>query len=171
MCDSDKSHVEAWKSMIDYQKTIISLSSAILAAVVGFYLTGNNVQLWPNMLAPVLILIASIIAACYGFGRSIKSVKTGNSETMAAHLSNLATGLLVVGILSAFLISPTDPQSVDYIVNKIEKETRNLNPVLETKQIESITFSSDIYTITYKTKSRTKSVRYSVKKKIILEIK
>jgi hypothetical protein len=171
MCANNKSHVEAWKSLIDYQKTIISLSSAVLAAIVGFYLTGKYTEVWPTIILPVLLLIVSIITACYGFGRAIKSVKTGESEPAAVSLSNWATGLLIAGILSAFSIDPKMSAGLDQIVSNIGKETSQLSDKLEPDKIESITYANKIYTLHYKTQSGTKMVTYTTEENKILEIK
>jgi hypothetical protein len=163
MCaNSDKNHVEAWKSVIDFCKTAISVSSAILTAILGYYIVSQTElsDSWVNFVPPTLLVIA-IALAIWGFGRSIKSVSSGTSQPCGILLANLSIFALLAGILSISLVEIEKDLSLDVVISNIEKESQNTNKQLVPLRVRTVSVSGSIYTITYDTDKGPVKVSYS----------
>ncbi|SDI00978.1 hypothetical protein [Nitrosomonas sp. Nm132] len=172
MCQSgDKSHVEAWKSLIELSKTTISIASAILTALIGFYVLNqesiNATKL--NYLAP-LLLIFSMVAAMYGFGRAIRAIKTGNSETSGVVLINVSVLLLAAGVLSISLIDYDKSGSLDRVLSDIERETKTLKIKLTASNIKKVDVVNSDYLISYESAGKITIVTYSGKENRIIKL-
>jgi hypothetical protein len=167
----DKSHVEAWKSVIDFAKTIISIASAILTAFIGYYalnqipLTGS----WLNFVSPVLLLV-SIITALYGFGRSIKAVSSGVSQKDGVLLSNLSVGFLLLGILAVALVNTGGNKSLDKVLADIDKMPPVSGFELKQDAIQKIVMEDQNYVITYARDAVSVTVTYSEKEGRIIKL-
>jgi len=173
MCvPSEKNHVEAWKSVIDFCRTSISLSSAILTALVGYYIVSQP-ELSSSILnfAPPALLIISILLAIWGFGKSIKSLSSGKSERIGILLSNLSIFVLLAGIISISLINIEKDSSLDVVVTSIEKESHNINEQLVSQRVRTVRVSGSIYTITYGTDEGLVTVNYSTNEQRVTEIR
>lgn len=167
----DKSHVEAWKSLIELSKTTISIASAILTALIGFFVLNqtsiSTTKL--NYIAPALLTM-SILAAIYGFGRAIRAIKSGNSETNGIALTNISIFLMAVGILSISLISFDKKATLDNILSNIERETKSLKTKLTPNGVIRVEVVDSNYLVTYVTGNKTTKVTYSVSEKRIIEL-
>lgn len=172
MCNNpDKSHVEAWKSVIDFCKTVISVSSAILTALLGYYIVSQTElsDSWGNFLPPAF-LVLTIALAIWGFGRSIKSVSSGTSQRGGILLANLSIIVLIIGILSISLVEIEKDLSLDGVISNIEKESQNINKQLVPQRVRTVRVSGSIYTITYDTDKGPVRVCYSTSEQRITGI-
>ena len=118
-------HVEAWKGVIDFGKTVISISSAVLTAFLGYYAL-NQISMWGsylNFVSPVLLLL-SIVMALFGFGRSIKAISSGSSQKSGIGLTNWSVVFLVGGILAVALINIGSNKSLEKILAEIDRMPR-----------------------------------------------
>jgi len=170
--NSDKSHIEAWKSLIDFCKTVISVSSAILTTLIGYYIVSQpELSDSPfNYAAPFLFALA-ILFAIFGFGRAIKSVSSGKSQRGGIFLANLSVFALLAGILSIALINIEKDSSVDAVISKIEKESRSTNKQLLPHRVRSVSVNGGIYIVTYDTDKGTVIVTYSTSEHKVIGIK
>lgn len=172
MCPpADKSHVEAWKSLIDLSKTIISIASTVLTALIGFYVLNQSKfdVSYINYVAPIL-LVLSILSAIYGFGKAIRVVKTGVSETLGIIFINISVGLLVAGILFISLIKFNKNESLDVVLTNITKETRTFESALNPKHIKKLELIDSNYLITYDTDGKIINITYSLNEDKIVKV-
>lgn len=173
MCaNPEKSHVEAWKSVIDFCKTAISVSSAILTALIGYYIVSQP-ELSDSLVnfAPPALLVIAISLAIWGFGKSIKSVSTGTSQRGGILLANLSIFALLAGILSISLVEIEKDSSLDVVISNIEKESQNTNKQLIPQRVRTVSVNGSIYTITYDTDKGLVSVSYSTNEHRVTGIK
>lgn len=166
---SDKSHVEAWKGVIDFTKVIISLAMSILTIIVG-YLTLHAIDLSLSTFFPLFFLISAIIFSILGFGRAIPAVKTGEQKKTAIFFSNTASILLTLGIITILFIPVTGKQSIDEVLKKVEQTTKSMNYKLSPEACRKIDFTNEEYTLKYSIKGKTVKVMYSTKSQNIVQI-
>lgn len=164
-------HLEAWKAVIDFVKTIISISAAILTAFVGYYAL-NQLSLGAslfNFISP-LLLLASIVAALFGFGRSIKAISSGATQVAGVLLSNVSAILLLGGILAVSLINTGGNKTLDKILDEID----HLPPVagfeLKPDAVQTIVMDDQNYVITYDRFGACVTVTYSKKEGRIIKV-
>ncbi|GLQ51294.1 hypothetical protein ACFFJT_08830 [Dyella flava] len=146
----DKSHVEAWKAVIDFVKTIISISSAILTAFVGYYAL-NQIPIGEsclNFVSP-FFLLASIVVALFGFGRSIKAISSGISQEGGVLFTNISAYCLLVGILAVPLISTGSNKSLDKVLADIDRMPPVSGIELKQDAVQKIVVDGQNYIITY----------------------
>jgi len=170
MCAAnDKSHVEAWKSLIELIKTVVSINSALLAAMAGYYVLSDNPiePTWLNGLSPGLLLLSSL-AASFGFGRSIRAIKSGTSEPWGVVLTNASIFLLVAGIVCIVLIDPERPDTLATALAQTEKEARGLN--LSPLALQSVTVVNSQYVIRYQDAAGTTTVTYSPQERKLVKL-
>lgn len=173
MCENpNKSHVEAWKSVIEFCKTIISISSAILTALIGYYIVSQP-ELSSSHLnkAPPALLVLAMLFAMFGFGRSIKSISQGTSVTSGIALANLSVFFLTIGILSIALIKVDKGSSLDAVISQIQQNSKKINKQLTQKQMKTLSVTGDKYIITYETDKGDVMVTYSTTENRIIDIK
>lgn len=173
MCtNNNQSHLEAWKSVIDFCKTSISISSAVLTVLVGYYIA-NQPELGNSLFnfAPPALLVFAILLAIWGFGKSIKAVSTGTSQKIGILQANLSIFALLAGILSMSLIKVEKDSSLDVVISNIGKELQNTNKQIVPQRVSAVSVSGDMYKITYDTDKGPVSVSYSVNEHRVVEIK
>src|ERR1700690_1078176 len=108
----DPNHLEAWKGLIDFAKTVLSLSTAVLAAYVSYVVVnGESLHGW-DFISPGL-LVASIILSLFGFGRALPALKSGTSSVPGIFMTNASVGALVLAICLIPFTQPMHPSSID----------------------------------------------------------
>lgn len=161
--------VEAYKSVIDFNKTIISMSSAVLAALIA-YLIYQNVEFRLFNYVSVALLVISILLSIFGFGQAIRTVKDGVSRTGTIALTNFGAIFLMAGILANLFIKD-DIKTIDEILKSVEKSTITLDKKLLPQNCKSIELKDDDYILQYKGDTTNSVVTYSIKKQTIVSIK
>lgn len=170
MCnESSNGTVEAYKSIIDFNKTIISISSTILAALIA-YLIYQKIEFRLINYVSLSMMIISITLSIWGFGQAIKTVKDSNSRPGTIALTNLGAFFLLAGILANLLIKD-DVKTIDEILKIVEKSTTTLNKKLSAQNCNSIEIDNEAYILQYKTDSIVSVVTYSLKSQSIVSIK
>lgn len=166
----ENNHVEAWKSVIEFTKVIVSLSTSILTILIG-YITLSSIDFitFPNFIPPAFLVLA-IAFSLYGFGRAIPAIRSGNQKTESIFFSNLAALSLTIGILTIPVISVNTKQTIDDVLNNVQKETQSLNYLLLAGACDQVNLQGDIYTLRYPLKEKTVMVRYSTKSREIIFI-
>lgn len=174
MCPSgDRSHVEAWKALFDFTKTLVSLSAAILTALIGYYVVEKPAvtQSAVRYVPPVLIVV-SIVFAIYGIGRAIRAIKSGKSESYGVLLINISVWLLILGILTLPFAGADEQPTLDCILLAIQSKTTTkpglflYNPT----NVVNVKVRGTNYIVRYKYGDATKTVTYSTKVSRILAI-
>src|ERR1700688_1791647 len=85
---------EAWKGVIDFAKTVLSIGAALLAAVASLLLVGKY-KLEGLGWVPPALLIMSIMLSLYGFGLSIHALRSGLPRGNALLFCNLSVFALI----------------------------------------------------------------------------
>lgn len=162
--------VEEWKSVIDFTKTVLSISTGLLAAIASLLLIGSY-KLQGYGWVPPALLIISILLSLYGFGRAIQALRTGTSKAAALLLSNISVGFLIVAIGSAPFAIQTEASSIDQALSSIEAATKKWPVDLSARNCSQISRTGEELTLTYEANGHTAQVLYSTATKTILEIK
>jgi hypothetical protein len=160
--------VEAYKSIIDFNKTVISISSSILAGVIAFIVYQDIDFVIRNYIG-ILFLIISILLSVRSFGLAIKTIKDSKSRPSTISYANFGAFSLIVGIV-AILIIKQPKINVNEILNHVEVSTYNFSEKLLSKQCIQIKSTDDIYEILYLIDKKKINVKYSIKKKRVISI-
>lgn len=165
MCQTnDKSHVEAWKAVTEFAKTVISICSAVLTALLAYYVANRSEfdESQLNYLSPLLLVI-SIVCAIFAFGRAIKAVKSGDSQKGGVLFANISVAFMVAGVLAIAAIQLKQGQSLDVVLVKIEKETASLSVQLRPDMVHKVETSDADYRVTYRNASDQIAVTFALK--------
>lgn len=162
-------HVEAWKAVIDFSKVVLAFSSALTAAVIGYYLT-NNVRPSFISLVPVTLLVLSAVLSLFGFGRGIVAVKTGKTSKSGLAFCNFAAVALFVGVLLVFFIRPETNKSFPSAFNETLSQLKQVNFTVDLRFLKQCTYESGKLTITFDVNKGVKEVIYDQKTKEISNV-
>jgi hypothetical protein len=164
-------HLEAWKSVIELSKTIISIASTLLTALMGYYVL--NLSYFDTSAIttyiPIFLLILSIILSVWGFGKAISAIRNVSSEPVGVFYINASIFVLIFSILSLGLVNINHTRkSLDAVLTDIERETISLEIKLTSKLVKKVEVIDSAYLITYETGSKSTNVTYSqIENKII----
>lgn len=160
----DKSHVEAWKAVTEFAKTVISISSAILSALLAYYVANQSDfdESRLNFLSPAL-LVAAIVCAIFAFGRAIKAVKSGDSQKGGVAFANVSVLFLVAGVLAIAALQLKKGTSLEVVLARIAKETAGLSVKLTADRVFKVDAGDTDYRVTFRTDSDLVIVTYAVK--------
>ncbi len=163
--------VEAWKSVIDFNKTSISLASGILLAVIGFFVFQGQASLierW-NWVSPAL-LVLSIACSIYGFGRAISAIGTSKSDWFAVLLTNLGPIFVVAGIFCLLLIERSEAPTIDSVLSAISDETKSYPVPLTASSAPRVEYQNGLYVITYTAAGKSTVVKFDETTRRIVSI-
>lgn len=158
---------DAYKSVIDFNKVVISISSAILAAVIT-YIVSQDFSLTINNIASPILLIGSFVFCLFGFGYSISAIQKNIKKPIAKHFSNIGGTLMLAGIIAIGFLKKEAEKKIDDILKEIEKTSSTLDYKLFPKNCDSIELKEKIYTFKYYYDSTFVQVDYSLDKDKIL---
>jgi hypothetical protein len=157
----DPNHLEAWKGLIDFAKTVLSLSTAVLAAYVSYVVVnGDSLHGW-DFISPGL-LVASIILSLFGFGRALPALKSGNSSVPGIFMTNASVAALVLAICLIPFTQPTHPTSIDQVLARIEASTKKYAVNLAAGNCHAIERKGDSWVLDYAAGGATAQVIYSI---------
>jgi len=160
---------EAYKQIIEFTKVIISLASTILTALMGYLVFEHKALEGLNLIGPILLVI-SILFSLQGFGKAIKTVKTGVTNQSAILYTNLGAGIMILGIISISFIKPEKEISIDSVLEAVSKSSTSLKKSLFPENCDRIDKRGEDYVIHYKADSLSTQVVYSVKENRISSI-
>ncbi|GAA3963080.1 hypothetical protein GCM10022246_15400 [Pedobacter ginsengiterrae] len=159
---------EAYQAVIDFNKTIISITSAILAALISFLVFQDYTLSLLNLVAPV-VFVLSLIFSILGIGRAIPAINLDQSKKWAVRFSNLGAGLMILGIISIYLIKKPEKATIDTALSDIEKTLSKIYPVIRIKNCQKIELMGENYLFHFKEGTISRKVIYSLDtEKIIL---
>lgn len=170
MCNTSNGTVEAYKTIIDFNKSVITISSTILAGQVAYLVFEKTQFIWTNFVSSAL-LVFSFIFCLFSFGRAIKTIKDATSRPSTILFANLAAALLVAGIFALLLIDTNGDKTIDKVLKSVEKSTKTFHKQLTADKCNSLELSNENYIISYKNDTATIIVVYSLKEHKVVSIK
>lgn len=148
---SDNGHTDAWKALIDFNKTTISIASAVLTALIGYLtVSGTVTEMSQLNLIPIGLLLLAGAFALYSFGRALSAIKNGTSAEHGVLYANAGFFSLGLGILSLALVSVDSSKSISEILDFVETETKGFHAPLAPADCRTIALTDDYYLLTYK---------------------
>jgi hypothetical protein len=154
-------HIEAWKGVVDFTKTVMSLAAGLLAAFVTFFVVNGRQLVGWEYLSPGL-LIASVLLSLYGFGQALSALKSGTSSWPSILFSNAGAVALVVAICALpFTLRPRTG-SIDEALAKVESETKMFPVDLAAKNCRAIERRGESLVLSYEAMGKLASVTYSL---------
>lgn len=161
---------EAYESMIEFNKVIISISTGLLAALIA-YLVYQQVDFVLTNYISVIILVFSLIFSLYGMGRAVNALQTDTDKNGAIIHSNLGAIVLIAGILCLTTIKNNNKESIDSILKSVESSTASMNKKLKPSACYNIEKNNQNYILLYKTDTISTQVIYSLSENHIVSIK
>lgn len=162
--------VEAYKSIIDFNKVIVSISSTILTAVIAYLaLQGGEYEV--KSYTCLALLVLSIMSSLGSFGIAIKTIKDGVSRSRAIFMANGGAIILILGIFMILLIKPIKEQTIDSVLKVVEKSTKTMKKNLNSENCTSIELNKDRYILHYLNDTVPTMVVYSLDQSKIIQIK
>lgn len=160
---------EAYTAVIDFNKTIIAISSTIFATLISYLVFQNYNLISINLISPFILFI-SLIFSFLGIGFAIPAINTDTTKIWAVRHSNIGAGLMLMGIMSIAFIKPKDKPSIDQILLKIETSLKEIEPSLIQKNCKSFELIENNYIIYYSQDSLYRRVIYSLDKENIISL-
>jgi hypothetical protein len=94
--------MEAWKSVGDFAKLLITLNSSILTAILGvlYFGTTNNRNVVSSEV--LLLLVCSFVCALICYGRSVDAIRSEVNSKIGIIAANISAILLVSTLIILF---------------------------------------------------------------------
>jgi hypothetical protein len=141
---------ETWKAVIDFAKTVMSIASALLAAIASLVLVGT-LKLEGAAIVPPVLLILCIVCCLFGFGRSIDALRKGLDRKPALAFCNVAVFLLITAIvLAPYKMAQAPARPLDEALAKIESATKSWATPLTPALVSGVERNGDEHIITYR---------------------
>ncbi len=164
-----ENEIQANQSIIDFNKTIITICSSILTALIGFIIYQNLSLSLLNYVVLGMFVIA-IFVSLYGFGLTIAALRDTSNSNTAILMTNISAIIMIIGIILMSTIEIHKDQDLTSILIEISTSTKSTSKHLEPDRINQLKFDGDKYIILFKSDSVFTKVTYSVKDKKILSI-
>ena len=166
----DLNKLEALKAVTDFSKTVLSISTTILAALVSYIILQGTIFTEWLVVTPLLLSVA-IILSLFGFGGGISGLSKGVADKSGILCCNLGAIVLLLSIISLpFTLHSTNP-SIDKVLSIVESSTKSYPVSLTAGNCKQVTYSNDEYAITYVVGPVSVGVSYSLTKQKIVSIK
>ncbi len=162
--------VEAYKTITEFNKTIISIASAVLAIVVTYLTSQDYVPEWRSLLSPVLLTI-SIGLSLSAFGKAIPAIQKSEKRVWAIRYSNLAGGIMLAGILCIGFIRKSNGKNAKDIFKEIEKVGNYMDYKLFPENCSKFELIDKEYTMYYEYDSVNVQVEYSLKDDCVIRVR
>src|SRR5258707_887 len=98
MTYDEERFLETWKSVIDFSKVVIGLSTSVLTVILGLIVVGQ-LKMGSSVFVTIGLLVLAVILALLAFGRGIRALSKGTPQPVAVLCSNLSASILVAGIV------------------------------------------------------------------------
>ena len=161
---------EAYKAIIDLNKTIISIGSAILAGLIAYLIFQDSLFEIKNYIG-LLFIILSIIFSIAGFGKAIQTLSDGISRNKTILLTNISVYLLIFGIVLLLLIKFGNEKNLDQILKEIEKTSTLQIGNLSKTNCNEILKEGKTYKFIYLINNQKVETIYSIESNKIISIK
>lgn len=151
---------EAYKAIIDFNKTIISIASTILAALISL-LVFQGYPITPANFAGAVLIFLAILCSLLGFGKSIRPLQTDIGSNRAKLYSNVAGYLLLFGIALLTLIHKKEETSLEKIMSQVEKTGRSMHKNLDPIHCLKVIQQKEVCVLKYRYDSLVAEVTFS----------
>ena len=162
--------VAAYQSVIDFNKTIISITSTILAALISYLVFQNYNLSIRNLISPI-ILVISLICSLFGFGYAIPAINKSVSKKAAITFSNIGAGIMLIGIIAIVSIEEKEKINIKNILVDIENSLKSVDSKLTPQNCKSFELTDQNYILQYKHDSINIQIIYSLDKEKITSVK
>ncbi|GAA0884571.1 hypothetical protein GCM10009120_31690 [Sphingobacterium siyangense subsp. cladoniae] len=154
---------DAYLAVIEFNKTIVSITSTVLAALITFIVFQDYGLGFKNIIAPV-VLVISLIFSLRGIGRAIPAIRLDQSKIWAVRYSNIGAFLMILGILLIGLIQKPEKPTMDITLSNIEKSLNKIYPLVEAKNCLTVQLENDEYVFHFQKDTLKRKVVYSIEK-------
>ncbi len=165
----EENEIQAYQSIIDFNKTIITICSSILTAFIGFIIY-QNIALSTLNYAVLGLFVIAIFVSLYGFGSTIAALRDKSNSNTAILMTNISAVIMIVGIILISTIKIQTDHDLTCILSEISTSTKSLGKHLDPNSINQLKFDGDKYHITFKTDSIFTNLTYSITDKKIVSI-
>lgn len=164
-----ENEIQANLSIIDFNKTIITICSSVLTAFVGFIIY-QNISLSTLNYLVLGIFVITILISLYGFGSTIASLRDSSNSNIAILMTNISAIIMIIGILLLSTFKIENDKDLDGILNQIYLTTKSTNKKLAPEKLYQLKLQNDKYELTFKTDTIVTKVIYSIKDGKIVNI-
>ena len=161
---------EAYKAIIDLNKTIISIGSAILAGLIAYLIFQDSSCELKNYCGLVCIFF-SIIFSIAGFGKAIQTLHDGISRNRTILLTNVSAYFLILGIVLLLLIKIGNEKNLDQILTEVEKTPPLKIGILSKANCSGIVKEGKSYKISYLINNEKVEAIYATELNKVISIK
>jgi hypothetical protein len=166
----NENEIQANQSIIDFNKTIITICSSILTAFISFIVYQNTSLSLLNYLVLGMFVLA-IFISLFGFGSTIGALRDNNTNTNKAILAtNTSAIIMIVAILLLSTFKIENEQDLNNILKQISKSSNSTNKHLNPDRLKKLKYKNEKYEFLYKSDSTLTKVIYSIKEKKIISI-
>ncbi len=160
---------EAYTAVIDFNKTIISITSAILAALISYLVFQDYNLNLINLISPISLMI-SLIFSLLGIGYAIPAINIGQSKIWAVRFSNIGAAIMLIGIILIVFIEKKEKPTIDKVLNHIETSLKKVDSRFIQKNCQSFELLDNKYIIHYSYDKSRKKVVYSLDQDKIISL-
>jgi len=161
---------EAYTAVIDFNKTIISITSTILAALISYLVFQDYSLGFPNILSPIALII-SLVFSFFGIGCAIPAININQSKIWAVRFSNIGAAIMLTGIILIIFIEKKNSPDINTILVHIEKSLEKVDSKLNQSNCKSFELIDNTYVLNYEHDTIKKQVIYSLDKEKIISLK
>lgn len=154
---------EAYLAVIEFNKTIVSITSAVLAALITF-IVFQDYGLGVKNIIPPIILVVSLFFSLMGIGNAIPAIRLDQSRIWAVRYSNIGAFLMIVGILFIGIIQKPAQPTMDSALVNIEKSLNKIYPFVQAKNCLKVQLKNDEYVFHFQKDTLKRKVIYSIEK-------
>lgn len=158
---------DAYLAVIEFNKTIISVTSAILAALITFIVFQDYGLSARNIVAPA-ILILSAFFSILGFGHAIPAIRLDESRKMSVRFSNIGAILMVIGIFAIFIIKKPEKVTIDTALMHVKQSLSTTYPFIQPEYCQRIDLGNEQYIFHFQKDTFKRKVIYSIAKEQIV---
>lgn len=161
---------EAYTAVIDFNKTIVSISSTILAALISYLVFQEYDFTIRNFTSPILLVI-SITFSFFGFGFAIPAINVAQAKIWAVRFSNIGAAVMLLGIISIAFIQKKELNDLDKILHKVETTFKTIDPKINRSNCQSFSLSGETYIFNFTDNKTIKQVTFSTNSQQIVSYK
>jgi hypothetical protein len=160
---------EAYKSVIEFNKVIISITSTVLAVLISYLAFQDYELIICNLLSPIALII-SISLSLFGFGYAIPAINKNRSSNIAVNCSNAGAFLMLLGIVLISTIQKHENDDIQQALMSIDKTLKVNSKNFIPSNCTNIKKNDKDYELTYKSTGFEAIVIYSTEKKCIISM-
>lgn len=165
-------HVEAWKAVTDFAKTVISLASGVLTVLIAYYVTSGFVagDRIVNYAAPALLVLSALFGI-FGFGRAIRAISKGVSEVRGIALCNIAVLFLLAGVIASGFVRSDEQFSLVRMISVAKNAVSGPPLSIGDNDLISAELKGRMGVVSYRYRCGTATISISAKEEKVVAVK